>query len=45
MCAETGHALEWQSIACGARHGAALTRAGQVYTWGDDAHGQLYLAN
>lgn len=41
MCAESGHALEWAGLACGGRHSAALTRAGQVYTWGCDDAGQL----
>lgn len=41
LSAETGHALEWAGIACGSRHCAALTLAGQVYTWGSDDAGQL----
>ncbi|KAK1791939.1 hypothetical protein P4O66_013913 [Electrophorus voltai] len=29
------------SISCGAEHTAVLTKAGEVYTFGDGAHGQL----
>ncbi len=36
-----GHAHEWAELACGTKHAAALTRSGQVYTWGSDEAGQL----
>ena len=28
-------------IACGDRHSLALTKAGQLYAWGDNSFGQL----
>ncbi|KAM3610146.1 uncharacterized protein V6R79_026111 [Siganus canaliculatus] len=30
-------------VACGSQHSVALTRDGQVYTWGQDSRGQLGL--
>ena len=30
-------------IACGHNHTMALTERGQLYSWGDDRHGQLGL--
>ena len=34
--------LEWTQIACGAKHTVALTKNGEVFTWGyNDDSGQL----
>lgn len=30
-------------ISCGARHAAAMTSSGRLYTWGDSSYGQLGL--
>uniref|UniRef100_A0A6I8P1W7 Uncharacterized protein n=1 Tax=Ornithorhynchus anatinus TaxID=9258 RepID=A0A6I8P1W7_ORNAN len=30
-------------VACGDRHSMALTRDGELFSWGDDEHGQLGL--
>lgn len=38
---ESGHEQEWFSVAGGGRHSVASTANGQVFTWGDDKHGQL----
>ncbi|XP_041852105.1 probable E3 ubiquitin-protein ligase HERC3 [Melanotaenia boesemani] len=32
-------------VACGSQHTLALTKGGQVYTWGQDSRGQLGLGN
>jgi alpha-tubulin suppressor-like RCC1 family protein len=33
--------VEWTHIACGKTHTAALTKKGEVYTWGKNHFGQL----
>ena len=38
---ETGHTIEYEEVACGSQHTIALTRAGQVYTWGSNEFNQL----
>ena len=37
----TDDKLEWIQIVCGGRHTAALTKKGEVFTWGDNDYGQL----
>ena len=39
-CAPT-HCCEAVQVSCGARHAAAVTSSGRVYTWGDGSYGQL----
>ncbi len=38
---ETGHELQFFEVACGAHHTIALTRKGELYTWGADDASQL----
>ena len=38
---EVEEALEFKAVSCGSRHSAALTTAGQLFTWGWNAYGQL----
>jgi alpha-tubulin suppressor-like RCC1 family protein len=33
--------VEWTHIACGAFHTVALTKKGEVYTWGQNENGEL----
>ena len=33
--------VEWTHVSCGVGHSAALTKEGEVYTWGSNNGGQL----
>ncbi|XP_054475896.1 probable E3 ubiquitin-protein ligase HERC4 isoform X2 [Anoplopoma fimbria] len=35
--------IQVSQVACGSQHSVALTKGGQVYTWGQDSRGQLGL--
>ena len=37
----TDDKLQWIQIDCGVWHTAALTKNGEVFTWGDNDYGQL----
>ncbi|XP_036962839.1 probable E3 ubiquitin-protein ligase HERC3 isoform X2 [Acanthopagrus latus] len=54
LCVDTAHTyiprpvealsnITVSQVACGSRHSVALTKDGQVYTWGQDSRGQLGL--
>lgn len=38
---QVGAATDWASVSCGANHAAAITTGGKLYTWGENATGQL----
>nr|XP_046250581.1 probable E3 ubiquitin-protein ligase HERC4 [Scatophagus argus] len=40
---EALHNIPVSQVACGSQHSVALTKDGQVYTWGQDSRGQLGL--
>ena len=37
----TGDNAIWTQVACGGSHTVALTKKGEVFTWGKNNHGQL----